>query len=52
MAESKSMFACVTDAVGTAATSIYTMNQDEEGNVHGVDASGLLAMPNVSRQRD
>lgn len=49
VAESKGMFACVADAVGSA---VYSMNQDEEGNVHGVDASGLLAMPNVSRQRD
>mmetsp|Transcript_110166 Transcript_110166/g.318437 ORF Transcript_110166/g.318437 Transcript_110166/m.318437 type:complete len:554 (-) Transcript_110166:100-1761(-) len=49
MAESKGMFACVADAVGSA---VYAMNQDEEGNVHGVDSSGLLAMPNVSRQRD
>lgn len=49
LAESKGMFACVADAVGSA---VYSMNQDEEGNVHGVDASGLLAMPNVSRQRD
>lgn len=49
VAESKGMFACVADAVGSA---VYAMNQDEEGNVHGVDASGLLAMPNVSRQRD
>ncbi len=49
MAESKGMFACVADAVGSA---VYAMNQDEEGNVHGVDSSGLLAMPNVTRQRD
>jgi hypothetical protein len=49
MAESKGMFACVADAVGTA---VFAMNTDEEGNVHGVDSSGLLAMPNVSRQRD
>jgi hypothetical protein len=49
MAESKGMFACVADAVGTA---VNAMAQDEEGNVHGVDSSGLLAMPNVSRQRD
>lgn len=52
VAESKGMFACVADAVGTAATSMYTLNQDSEGNVHGVDASGLLAMPDVSRQRE
>lgn len=51
VAQSKGMFACVADAVGTAATTMYAINQDDEGNVHGVDASGLLAMPNVSRQQ-
>jgi hypothetical protein len=49
VAESKSMFACVGDAIGTAMTASMT---DGEGNVHGVDSSSLLAMPQVSRQRD
>jgi hypothetical protein len=54
VAESKSMFSCVTDSITTAATQMtaYSLNQDEEGNVHGVDSSSLLAMSNVSRQRD
>mmetsp|Transcript_133970 Transcript_133970/g.199251 ORF Transcript_133970/g.199251 Transcript_133970/m.199251 type:complete len:561 (-) Transcript_133970:244-1926(-) len=54
VAESKSMFACVTDSISTAATQMtaYSLNQDEEGNVHGVDSSSLLAMSNVSRQRE
>ena len=51
VAQSKGVFACVADAVGTAATTMYAINQDDEGNVHGVDASGLLAMSNVSRQQ-
>lgn len=54
VAEQKSMFACVADAVGTAATqALYSLPQDEEGNYHGVDGSSLLAMPeDISRQRE
>ena len=54
VAEQKSMFACVADSISTAATQMtaYTLPEDQEGNVHGVDSSGLLAMPDVSRQRD
>ena len=54
VAEQKSMFACVADSITTAATSITAthLTEDPEGNVHGVDSSSLLAMPQVSRQRD
>ena len=54
VAEQKSMFACVADSIATAATSVTATNlsEDREGNVHGVDSSSLLAMPQVSRQRD
>mmetsp|Transcript_13334 Transcript_13334/g.21492 ORF Transcript_13334/g.21492 Transcript_13334/m.21492 type:complete len:581 (-) Transcript_13334:148-1890(-) len=54
VAEQKSMFACVADSISTAATQMtaYTLPEDQEGNVHGVDSSGLLAMPDVSRQRE
>lgn len=54
VAESKSMFACVADSVATAATAMTatTLTQDGEGNVHGVDSSSLLAMPQVSRQQN
>jgi len=52
MAEPKSMFACVADSINTAATQMYTLSADEEGNVHGVDSQGLLAMPDVSRPRE
>ncbi|VEU34820.1 unnamed protein product [Pseudo-nitzschia multistriata] len=51
-AEQKSMFACVADSINVAATQMYALPVDEEGNVHGVDSQGLLAMPDVSRQRD
>jgi hypothetical protein len=54
VAESKGMFSCVADSISTAATSMtaYNQGQDDEGNVHGVDSSSLLAMPEVSRQRE
>ena len=48
----KSMFSCVADSMNSAVTQMYTFNADEEGNVHGVDSQGLLAMPDVSRQRE
>merc|ERR1719343_1528644 len=48
----KSMFSCVADSMGSAVTQMYTFNADEEGNVHGVDSQGLLAMPDVGRQRE
>lgn len=53
VAEQKSMFACVTDSISTAANQMtaYTLS-DQDGNVHGVDSSSLLAMPDVSRQRE
>jgi hypothetical protein len=49
-----SMFACVADSVTAAAEQMtaYTLPSDQEGNVHGVDSSSLLAMPDVSRQRE
>jgi hypothetical protein len=50
MAESKGMFACVADSISTAAQSMTY--EDSEGNVNGVDSSSLLAMPQVSRQKD
>jgi hypothetical protein len=52
MAESKGMFACVTDSISTAAQAAASLNEDPDGNVNGVDSSSLLAMPQVSRQRD
>ena len=48
------MFSCVADSINTAATQMtaYNLGVDEEGNVHGVNSEGLLAMPDVSRQRE
>lgn len=51
VAQTKSMFSCVADSINTAASQMYTLSADEEGNVHGVDSAGLLAMPDVSRER-
>lgn len=51
-APNKSMFSCVADSMGTAVTQMYQFQADDEGNVHGVDSQGLLAMPDVSRQRE
>jgi len=54
VAEQKSVFSCVADSINTAATQMtaYNLGVDEEGNVHGVNSEGLLAMPDVSRQRE
>jgi hypothetical protein len=54
VAQQKSMFACVADSITDAANQMtaFTLSEDAEGNVHGVDSSSLLAMPDVSRRRD
>jgi hypothetical protein len=51
VAQAKPLFACVADSISTAANSIYTqtLSHDDEGNVHGVDSSSLLAMSNAGR---
>jgi hypothetical protein len=55
VAERQPLFSCVVDSVSSAASSLgsaltsTTLSEDQEGNVHGVDASSLLAVPNVSR---
>uniref|UniRef100_A0A7S1CY09 Uncharacterized protein n=1 Tax=Cyclophora tenuis TaxID=216820 RepID=A0A7S1CY09_CYCTE len=55
VAERQPLFSCVVDSVSTAANSLgtaltsQTVQEDREGNVHGVDASSLLAVPQVSR---
>jgi hypothetical protein len=54
VAQQKSMFACVADSITDAAHQMtsYSLSEDQEGNVHGVDSSSLLAMPDVSRRKD
>jgi LSD1 subclass zinc finger protein len=46
VARQQPLFACVTDSVKAAThyavESVTALQQDEEGNVHGVDSSGLL----------
>lgn len=45
-----SIFACVGDSISSAANSLTTaLTTDSEGNVHGVDGSGLLAVTQVGR---
>jgi hypothetical protein len=43
------LFACVTDSINSAANYALSLPQDDEGNVHGVDSSSLLAVPQVGR---
>jgi hypothetical protein len=47
------LFACVTDSISSAANyainSAQGLHEDDEGNVHGVDSSSLLAVTQVGR---
>lgn len=55
VAERQPLFSCVVDSVSTAASSMAgaltttTLSEDEEGNVHGVDSSSLLAVTRAGR---
>jgi hypothetical protein len=50
VATTQPLFACVTDSIHSAANyALNGMHEDEEGNVHGVDASSLLAVTQVGR---
>lgn len=55
VAEQKPLFSCVVDSVSTAASSMAgaltttTLSEDDEGNVHGVDSSSLLAVTRAGR---
>mmetsp|Transcript_15253 Transcript_15253/g.22488 ORF Transcript_15253/g.22488 Transcript_15253/m.22488 type:complete len:486 (-) Transcript_15253:1703-3160(-) len=52
VAEQKPLFSCVVDSVNTTVGTLTGTNltEDGEGNVHGVDASSLLAVSNVGRE--
>jgi hypothetical protein len=51
VAQSQPLFSCVAESITSAVSSaINAASRDEEGNVHGVDASGLLAMPKVGER--
>ena len=55
VAERQPLFSCMVDSVSNAASSLgsalttTTLHEDREGNVHGVDASSLLAVTRASR---
>jgi len=55
VAERQPLFSCVVDSVSTAASSMAgaltttTLSEDNEGNVHGVDSSSLLAVTRAGR---
>ena len=50
VAKQQPLFSCVADSISSAANSLYnTVADDGEGNVHGVDTSGLLAMSQAGR---
>lgn len=50
VAKAQPLFNCVADSISSAATSLYhTVAADTEGNVHGVDTSGLLAVTQAGR---
>ena len=51
VAEQKPLFSCVVDSVNSTVGTLTgtSLGQDAEGNVHGVDASSLLAVSNVGR---
>jgi len=45
VAEQKPLFSCVTDSVSSAASALFSNaegEEDEEGNIYGIDASSLL----------
>ena len=54
VAAQKPLFSCVADSITSAATSLYTttLPEDDEGNVHGVDSSSLLAVTNYRREEE
>lgn len=55
VAERQPLFNCVVDSVSSAATSVgsaltsTTLRSDQEGNIHGIDASSLLSVTSASR---
>lgn len=55
VAEQKPLFSCIADSITTTASSLstalnaQTLDQDGEGNVHGVDSSSLLVVSQAGR---
>ena len=51
IAKQQPLFSYVADSISTAANSLYNAGStDDEGNLHGVDTSGLLAMSQAGRE--
>jgi len=57
VAERQPLFSCVVDSVSSAAATMgsalqtTTLNEDQEGNIHGIDASGLLSVTSAGREQ-
>jgi hypothetical protein len=54
VAERAPLFSCVVDSVNSTVGTLTgtQLSTDQEGNVHGVDASSLLAVSNVGRENN
>eukprot|EP00558_Chaetoceros_sp_UNC1202_P004639 CAMPEP_0197237172 /NCGR_PEP_ID=MMETSP1429-20130617/4086_1 /TAXON_ID=49237 /ORGANISM="Chaetoceros sp., Strain UNC1202" /LENGTH=515 /DNA_ID=CAMNT_0042696133 /DNA_START=29 /DNA_END=1576 /DNA_ORIENTATION=+ len=51
VAEAKPLFSCVVDSISNTASAISTGIMGEEEEVHGVDTTSFLSVPNVGRDR-
>ena len=51
VADHRPLFSCVMDSVSNAASAVFStgLGSNEEGNVHGVDASSLLTVTSAGR---
>ena len=54
VAQRQPLFSCVVDSVNSTVGTLTgtSLSQDREGNVHGVDATSLLAVSNVGRDTE
>lgn len=54
VAQRQPLFSCVVDSVNSTVGTLTGTNlsQDQDGNVHGVDSTSLLAVSNVGRDTD
>ena len=54
VAQRQPLFSCVVDSVNSTVGTLTgtSLGQDHEGNVHGVDATSLLAVSNVGRDTE
>ena len=52
VAQSKPLFSCVVDSISNTATAASTYMMGEEEEVHGVDTTSFLTVPNVGRDKN